>query len=221
MRESAWWFESTQPHSTPLTDWTPAERRVFARLPTPVAVQAFLDALPYNTEEGGETLRSPRRVLRDGTANCIEGAVFAAAARRERGRPPLIMDLTAVHDEDHVIAPFRERGRWGAIGISKFAGLRYREPVYRDLRELAMSYFEHYFNLDGERTLRGYGRPVNLARFDRLGWMTAEADLWAIAEHLEAIPHVPLLPAAVGRRLTPVDDRLKRAGLLFHPTARP
>ena len=203
------------------SDWTPAERRELAALRTPDAVQAFLDALPYNTEKDGETFRSPRRVLRDRTANCVEGAVFAAAALRCHGRPPLIMDLTAVHDEDHVIAPFRERAAWGAIGTSKFTGLRYREPVYRSLRELVMSYFEHYFNLAGERTLRGYGRPVNLARFDRLGWMTAEGELWAIAEHLESIPHVPILPGGRAPRLTPVDQRLMRAGVIDHPGVSP
>jgi hypothetical protein len=187
------------------------------RLNTPAKIQAFLDAIPYNTERDGETFRSPRRVLRDGTANCIEGAVLAAAALRVQGEPPLIMDLTAVHDEDHVIAVFRRRGLWGAIATSKFTGLRYRAPVYRTLRELAMSYFEHYFNLRGERTLRGHGRPVNLARFDHMQWMTREEDLWAIAEHLERIPHVPLLPPAVARSLTPLDGRLKAAGLLTHP----
>jgi hypothetical protein len=216
----AWWFESTQPHQTPLTDWTSAELRALARLATPAAVQSFLDALPYNTEEEEETFRSPRRVLRDRTANCVEGAVFAAAALRFHRRPPLVMDLTAVHDEDHVIAPFRERGLWGAIGTSKFTGLRYREPVYRGLRELVMSYFEHYFNLGAERTLRGYGRPVNLARFDRLGWMTAEVDLWVIAEHLESIPHVPILPGGRPPRLTRVDERSLRAGVLDHPGVR-
>jgi hypothetical protein len=138
-----------------------------------------------------------------------------------QGAPPLIMDLTAVHDEDHVIAVFKQRGLWGAIATSKFTGLRYREPVYRSLRELAMSYFEHYFNLEGERTLRGHGRPVNLARFDRLHWMTTDAPLWPIAAHLERIPHVALVPPGVGRRLTPLDGRLKAAGLLDHPTARP
>jgi hypothetical protein len=205
----------------PLSDWTPAERRALAALRTPYAVQAFLDALPYNTEHEGESFRSPRRVLRDRTANCIEGAVFAAAALRAHRRPPLIMDLTAVHDEDHVIAPFRERGGWGAIGTSKFSGLRYREPVYRSLRELVMSYFEHYFNLAGERTLRGYGRPVNLARFDHMGWMTAEEDLWAVAEHLESITHVAILPGARAPRLTRVDERLMRAGVLDHPGVSP
>jgi hypothetical protein len=191
-----------------------------AALRGPTAVQAFLDALPYNTEDLGETLRSPRRVLRDRTANCIEGAVFAAAALRHHDRPPLVMDLTAVRDEDHVIAPFRRRGLWGAIGTSKFTGLRYREPVYRSLRELVMSYFEHYFSLAGERTLRGYGRPVNLARFDRLDWMTAEGDLWAIAEHLESIPHLAILPRR-GPRLTPIDPRSMRAGVLDHPGFQP
>ncbi len=207
--------------SRALADLTAKELATFRRrLDTPPKIQQFLDDIPYNTEEEGETFRSPRRVLRDRTANCIEGAVLAAAALRVQGDPPLIMDLTAVHDEDHVIAVLRRRGLWGAIGTSKFTGLRYREPVYRTLRELAMSYFEHYFNLGGERTLRGHGRPVNLARFDRLYWMTSEADLWPIAEHLERIPHRPLIPSSVARRLTRVDGRLWVAGLLRYPAAR-
>jgi hypothetical protein len=197
-----------------------AERAFFRRhLSTPMRVQEYLDGLRYNTESEGETFRSPRRVLRDATANCIEGAVLAAAAFRVQGRPPLIMDLTAVHDEDHVIAVFKRDSHFGAIGTSKFTGLRFREPVYRSLRELVMSYFEHYYNLEGERTLRGYGRPVNLARFDRIEWMTTEEDLWPIAEHLERIPHVALLTPAIARKLSPLDARLKAAGLLHHPAA--
>ena len=204
-----------------LADLTAKELATFRRrLDTPSKIQKFLDDIPYNTEDEGETFRSPRRVLRDQTANCIEGAALAAAALRVQGAPPLIMDLTAVRDEDHVIAVFRRRGLWGAIGTSKFTGLRDREPVYRTLRELAMSYFEHYFNLEGERTLRGHGRPVNLARFDRLHWMTSEVDLWPIAEHLERIPHVSLVPSGVSRRLTPVNGRLWAADLLRHPSAR-
>ena len=204
-----------------IAELTPAEQATFRRqLNTPARVQQFLDEIPYNTELDGETFRSPRLVLRDRTANCIEGAVLAAAALRVQGEAPLVMDLTAVRDEDHVIAVFKRRGLWGAIATSKFTGLRYREPVYRSLRELAMSYFEHYFNLEGERTLRGHGRPVNLARFDRLHWMTSEAPLWPIAHHLERIPHVGLVPAGIGRRLTPLDGRLRAAGLLHHPTAR-
>jgi hypothetical protein len=205
-----------------LAELTAAELAVFRRrLDTPAKIQRFLDDIPYNTEAGGETFRSPRRVLADRTANCIEGAVLAAAAVRVQGEPPLIMDLTAVHDEDHVIAVFRRGGLWGAIATSKFTGLRYREPVYRTVRELAMSYFEQYFNLKGERTLRGYGRPVNLARFDALHWMTSPQDLWPVAEHLERIPHIPLLPPAAARRLTPLAPQLRAAGLLEHPTAGP
>ena len=197
------------------------ELAAFRRLDTAAKIQQFLDDIPYNTEDQAETFRSPRRVLHDRTANCIEGAVFAAAALRVRGDPPLIMDLTAVHDEDHVIAVYRRRGLWGAIGTSKFTGLRARQPVYRTLRELAMSYFEHYFNLEGELTLRGHGRPVNLARFDRLHWMTSEGDLWPIAEHLERIPHVPLVRAAVAAGLPGIDARLRAADLMRHPTAGP
>jgi hypothetical protein len=205
-----------------LAELTAGELATFRRrLGTPAKIQQFLDEIAYNLEVGAETFRSPRRVLRDRTANCIEGAVLAAAALRVQGEPPLIMDLTAIRDEDHVIAVFKRRGLWGAIGTSKFTGLRYREPVYRSLRELAISFFEDYYNLAGERTLRGHGRPVNLARFDRLHWMTTPEDLWPIAEHLERIPHVVLLPPAVARRLTPIDRRLKAAGLLAHPTAGP
>jgi hypothetical protein len=208
--------------SRALADLTARELATFRRrLDTPSKIQRFLDDIRYNTEDDGETFRSPRRVLRDRTANCIEGAVLAASALRVQGEPPLIMDLIAVHDEDHVITVFHRRGLWGAIATSKFTGLRYREPVYRTLRELAMSYFEQYFNLGGERTLRGYGRPVNLGRFDRVRWMTTEDDLWPIAEHLERIPHVPLIPSAVGRRLTRLDGRLRAAGLLEHPAAGP
>jgi hypothetical protein len=205
-----------------LAELTAGELAVFRRqLDTPAKIQRFLDKIPYNTEVDGETFRSPRRVLADRTANCIEGAVLAAAALRVQGHPPLIMDLAAVRDEDHVLAVFRRGDLWGAIGTSKFTGLRYREPVYRTLRELAMSYFEQYFNLAGERTLRGHGRPVNLARFDALRWMTSAEDLWPIAEHLERIPHVPLVPAAAARQLTPLGPRLRAAGLLGHPTADP
>jgi hypothetical protein len=201
-----------------INDLTARELQTYRRrLDTPVKIQAFLDAIPYNSEHDGETFRSPRRVLRDRTANCIEGAVLAAAAFRVHGEPPLIMDLTAVRDEDHVIAVFRRNGLWGSIGTSKFTGLRFREPVYRSLRELAMSYFEHYFNLAGEKTLRGHGRPVNLGRFDRLHWMTTEKDLWPIAAHLERIPHLSLLPDGTGRGLSRLDRKLWAAGTLFHP----
>src|SRR5438067_13753491 len=203
-------------------DLTATELAMFRRrLDTPSKIQQFLDGITYNLESYGDTFRSPRRVLRDRTANCIEGAVLAAAALRVQGDPPLIMDLTAVRDEDHVIAVFRRRGLWGAVATSKFTGLRYREPVYRTLRELALSYFEHYYHLAGERTLRGHGRPVNLPRFDYLRWMTAEDDLWPIAKHLERIPPLALLPPAVRRQLTRLDARLKDAGLLHHPTAGP
>src|SRR5438874_9019832 len=159
------------------------ELAVLRRLTTPEKIQRFLDErVGYNKEKGGPTCRSPRRVLRDRVAHCLEGALFGAGALRVQGFEPLLLDLEAVRDDDHVLAIFRQRGCWGAIAKSNYAGLRSREPVYRSLRELAMSYFEHYYNLSGEKTLRGYSRPVNLRRFDGIHWMTAEQDLWAIPE---------------------------------------
>jgi len=199
-----------------MTDgFTPAELRVFRRLRTPDKIQHFLDHdLAYNKEPDGPTCRSPRLVLRDRTAHCMEGALFGAAALRVLGHPPLLLDLEAVRDDDHVLAIFQARGRWGAIAKSNYSGLRYREPVYRTLRELVMSYFEHYFNLRREKTLRRYSRPVNLRRFDGRHWMTAEEDVWMVPEYLCEIAHTPLLPPAVEARLSRVDARLFAAGKL-------
>jgi hypothetical protein len=197
-----------------LHSFTPAELAIFRRLTSPAKIQRFLDDLAYNKEPGGPTCRSPRRVLRDRTAHCMEGALFGAAALRMLGHPPLLLDFEAVRDDDHVLAVFRVRGHWGALAKSNYSGLRYREPVYRTLRELAMSYFEHYYNLRKEKTLRRYSRPVNLKRFDRMGWMTAAEDVWAIPEYLCDIPHTPVLAEPLIPTLGRVDARLFAAGLV-------
>ena len=150
-------------------EFTRSELRFLRSLHTPLKVQKFLDHIAYNH---GDTAYSPRLVMRHGRAHCLEGAAFAAAAFRANGRKPLILDLEAVQDTDHVLAVFQEGGAWGAVARSNFSGLRYRPPVYRSLRELALSYFPDYVNFRGDRTLRTFSRPVDLARFDRRGWMT-------------------------------------------------
>jgi hypothetical protein len=185
---------------------------ILRKLNTPERIQRFLDDIAYNKETRGPTCRSPRRVLRDRTAQCLEGALFGAAALRVQGWQPLLLDLEAVHDDDHVLALFEQHGCWGAIAKSNYAGLRFREPVYRSLRELAMSYFDHYYNLEGDKTLRTYSRPVNLRRFDRIAWMTSGQDLWPISDYLFAIPHTPLLTSEVTRKLTRMDARSMAAG---------
>ena len=197
--------------------FTPGELRRLRALGNPWGIQRALDAMPYHL---ASTAWSPRRVLRERTAHCLEGAIFAAAALRVLGYPPLLLDLEAVQDVDHVIAVFRERGHWGAIAKSNFSGVRYREPIHRTLRELAMSYFEGYINLRGDRTLRAFSRPVNLARFDRLhpGWMTSEANLWWIPEYLVDAPHTPLLTPAMIRGLSRVDRRSLQAALVGRRT---
>ena len=190
---------------------TRAEARFLRSLDPPWKIQEYLDGIAYDVK--GAHCRSPRRVLRERTAQCMDGALFAAAALRLQGRPPLVFDLEAVRDDDHVLAVFRERGRWGAVGRSNYSGLRYREPIHRTLRELALSYFESYFNLRREKTLRRHARrPVDLSRFDSRGWMTSEEDLWYIPNFLEDIPHVRLLTPAQERRLARVDRRMFEAG---------
>lgn len=189
---------------------TAHEKQVLRGLSNPWKIQNYLDAIPYNKEPNGDTCRSPRRTIRDRIAHCFEAALLAAAALRVNGKPPLILDLESVRDDDHVIVVFQMEGHWGAMGKSNYAGLRFREPVYRSLRELVMSYFEHYYNLRGEKTLRGYSRPVNLGRFDAINWMTAEEDVWAIPEYLTTIHHTPILKT--NRRMF-MDKRLYEAGL--------
>jgi hypothetical protein len=187
--------------------------KLLRRLSTPEKIQKFLDDLPYNKEKDGETCRSPRLVIEHNTAHCFEGALFAAAALRANGRAPLILDLASVRDDDHVIAVYRANDCWGAIAKSNYAGLQFRSPVYRTLRELALSYFEHYYNLKGEKTLRAYSsRPVNLARFDSINWMTTDEPLWAIAEYLCEIKHTSILNG-ITRRMY-MDERLFKAGLV-------
>jgi len=143
----------------------------------------------------------------------MEGALVGAMALRKLGHPPLLVDLEAVRDSDHVLAVYRVNGHWGAVAKSDYAGLRSREPVYPTIRELAMSYFEHYYNLAGEKTLRAYSRPVNLSRFDRsIQWMTTLDEVWDIPGHLCEIPHTRILTPPMERRLAPMDPRLYQAG---------
>jgi len=196
-----------------LSAFTPSELRKLRSLRTPDGIQRFLDGLPYHL---ACTAWSPRYVLRQETAHCLEGAIFAAAALRAIGFPPLIFDMEAHRDTDHVMAIFKVRGHWGAIAKSNWAGCRYREPVYCTLRELAMSYFNLYCNFARQRTLRTYSRPVNLKRFDHMNWMTTDKDIWFIAEYLCDIPHTRLLTPAMERRLTRVDERLFKAELVGH-----
>lgn len=200
----------TRKHGRESFGLSPADLRTLRSLNTPQRIQKFIDALTY---QYANTAWSPQRVLRERKGHCLEGALIAAAALRVNGRPPLLMDLEAVHDDDHVVAVYREHGLWGGIAKSNFAGLRFRAPVYRTLRELALSYFEHYYNLRGEHTLRAYSRPVNLARLDRQHWMTSEEDVWCVAELLIAAKHYPLFPHRIARALPRVDRRSFEAGM--------
>ena len=186
------------------------ELRTLRALRNPAQIQKFIDGLEY---QHADTAWGPRRVLREGKGHCLEGAILAAAALRINGHPPLVMDLEAVRDDDHVIALYREGGLWGGIAKSNFAGLRFRAPIYRTPRELALSYFDHYYNLRGERTLRSYSAPVNLARLDREHWMTAEEDLWCVVDLLMAAKHYPLMPDKTARRLPRLDRRSYEAGM--------
>ena len=196
--------------SSALEEFTPAELRKLRSLRSPAGIQRFLDKIPYHL---AGSAWSPRRVLHEQTAHCLEGAVFAAAALRALGFPPLLMDMEAHRDTDHVVAIFHIGNCWGALAKSNYTGCRYREPVYRSLRELAMSYFEGYFNLARERSLRTYSRPVNLARFDGRHWMTAE-NVWFIADYLCNISHTPMITRAQAKRLVRLDSRSFQAGLV-------
>lgn len=190
---------------------TAAERKILKGLRTPFQVQTFLDSLAYSADD---FYRCPLRALRDRTAACFDGGLFAAVALRLLGHRPLVLDMIPNdRDDDHILALYRVRGFWGAVAKSNFSGLRFREPVHRTVRELVLSYFEQYFNVVGEKTLRGYTAPVDLSRLDRLDWMEKDDNLEALADRLDTVRRFSLLTPAMVKGLSPVDPRTLQAGL--------
>jgi len=191
---------------------TEPEHQVISTLTTPAKIQAFLDEIPYSTEH---IYRCPLRVLRERMAHCFDGALFAAAILRRLEHPPLILDmLPNDRDDDHMLAIYKSNGFWGAIAKSNFVGLRFREPIYRTLRELVMSYFEQFYNVEREKTLRSYTLPLNLKYFDQSNWMITDDSLEQIAHRLDRIRKVPVLTQPMISNLSLIDERSYRSGLL-------
>jgi len=173
----------------PLAIFTPAERRLIARLRTPALVQRFLNWLPYNTEPGRETLRSFRQVVRRRTAHCLEAALAAACILEQRGFAPLVMSLKSVDYLDHVIFVYREGGRWGSVARSRDPGLHGRKPVFRSPRALAMSYFDPYIDFTGR--ISGYA-VFDLRRLGSYDWRLSRRNIWAVERALLRYPHHPI-----------------------------
>ncbi|OQA22757.1 MAG: hypothetical protein BWY63_00657 [Chloroflexi bacterium ADurb.Bin360] len=189
------------------------ELQAFRNLNSPAAIQAYLDETPYSAEE---RTRSPLNVMRDRVAHCLDGGLFAAAALRRLGYPPLLVDMLPEPetDDDHVLAIFKEHGCLGAVAKSNFVGLRYREPIYRTVRELVLSYFEAYYNVNGKKTLRTYTRIFDLARFDRHNWMWDETGVEIVERHLYSLKSIPLITPEMTAQLQPVDPLTYQAGML-------
>ena len=187
------------------------QRAIFRGLKSPLAVQAYLDSLPYKAEELD---RSPLRVMTDGQAHCLDGGIFAALALWRIGFRPLILDLVPEPgmDDDHVLALFQVNGGWGALAKSNYPNLRYREPVQRSLRELAMTYFEFFFSLKREKTLRGYTRPLDLSSFKDPSWMWEEDGIRKVSKRLYGLKPIPLITQASAAQLNLSDERTYTAG---------
>lgn len=190
-----------------------------ARLDSPPRIQAFLNAIPINHELDGETVYSVRSVLRHRRAHCIEGAFVAACALWIHGEPPYVMHLDcAPSDYPHVIALFRHNGAWGAISKTNGVALRYRDPVYRSLRELALSYFHEYSDKRGRRTLRSYSGAFDMRRLNVTQWVCGEANCWQAHDRLAALRHYPLVHARHMKQLSrrdPFEQRM--AGTVQYP----
>ncbi|MCR4280943.1 MAG: hypothetical protein NUV88_01265 [Candidatus Kaiserbacteria bacterium] len=181
---------------------SPAERTVFAKLNTPQRIQDYLDTLSINFETSGETYMSPRRVMREKTAHCFEGALLAAAAFAYHGSKPLLLDLQTIdRDEDHVVALFAEDGLWGATSKTNHPILRYRDPVYKTVRELAMSYFHEYMMDDGTKSLRNFSKPFDLSKYVPAEWVTEEKELDWLVDALDTSKHFPIAPPNIIRKL--------------------
>lgn len=195
-----------------MQDFAKKERDLIRKLNTPAKVQDFLDGLRFNFERGGETLKSPLFSLRIQEAHCLEGALLGAYILSQHGFTPYLMHLKATKgDYDHVVTPFKVRGFWGALSKTNHAVLRYREPVYRNIRELAMSYFHEYFLDNGQKTLREYSAPLNLNRFGK-NWPTHGQDLWAIDKALDKIKHFSILQKTAIKNLRKADKIEIQAG---------
>jgi len=174
-------------------------------LKSPAGIQHFLNGTAYNPEY---ITCSPRKIIKSKKANCFEGALFAAAALRVMGHKPFIVDLMAENDDDHVIAIFKQNNCYGAVAKSNTTVLRFREPVYRTIRELVMSYFDFYFNTLGEKSLRSYSAPVDLSKFDKYNWMTTDEDLEFIGDYLFTIKHYPILTKKMMKDLSVADKEV-------------
>jgi hypothetical protein len=192
-------------------DWTKDEIRFLETLSDPDKIQGFLDSIEYNPDY---ECRSPRWVIRKKSAHCFEGALFSAAALQFIGYKPLIVDMKSFNDDDHVIAVFNVDGHWGAVAKSNFTSLRYREPVYRSLRELVMSYFDFYFNVHGDKSLRSYSLPLDLTAYDLRNWTTTDEDLEYIGDRLETMRHYPVINEKMINNLKKASDSMIKAGLL-------
>jgi hypothetical protein len=195
-----------------MVSFTPKEKLLLKKLDTPVRAQDFLNDLKFNFEEKGETLKSPLFVLRAGEAHCLEGALLGAYILSQHGFRPYLMHLKAEKgDYDHVVAPFKVRGFWGALSKTNHAVLRYREPIYKNIRELAMSYFHEYFLNDGRKTLRQYSALLNLSALGK-NWITQKGDLWDIDKELDKIKHYDIVPKFHLKKLRKADKIEIKAG---------
>ena len=189
------------------------QRTLLASLTSPAKIQAFLDATPYSASDEN---RCPLRVIQDHLAHCLDGGLFAAAALRRLGYPPQIIDLLPEPktDDDHILAVFNYHGCYGAVAKSNFSGLRFREPVFRSLRELVMSYFENFFNVDGLKTLRGYTRPLHLTAYDRMDWEVSDQAADAVEKRLKKLRLIPVLADGMANELSLADQLSYQAGML-------
>ncbi len=190
--------------------WTARERRILSALPTPAHIQAFLDELEYDPKGGA---KSPRAVLRSGSAQCYSGALFAAAALREIGHAPRIMWMDAVSDDGHCIAVYERGGMWGSVAKSNFTTLRSREPVYPYFA-LGLSYFDGFYNIFGKRTMRAFTEPIDLERFESRGWRFSNGRLLYIDRAIDDAPRAWKLPRRRVKDVSPVSEQLREAGLL-------
>ena len=207
--------QSEQQSLFPSMNLSSTETKIFKKLNTPQKIQDFLNSLPLNFEDPEETCYSPRVVLQKNTCHCMEGAMLGAAILQFHKHKPLVMDLkTNGKDDDHIVALFKINNHWGALSKTNHSVLRYREPVYKTLRELAMSYFHEYFTDDGKKVMRSYSIPIDVSRFDTIHWITSEQNLWEIPQYIDSARHIPIITTSMIAQLRKADGIEIKAGKL-------